>query len=220
MYVQDKRGFKVIADTLNREGILTRGRPRNLRGLGSVLHLLRTYLPDALLTLSLSCLVFELLMSNDFHVISHCNEAWPHNALTRRRATPSITRSLHDGLVRVSRQCGPLPLPARTGPKEGSPKLFAAGLPQAIVVKYSPPPEKTQANLRKDPRRPLCRARPPRSLIPLLSSSRCLSFSESSASLSSLSRSPALSETGEESRNREARASPRPAPHPRGPTPG
>ena len=37
-----------------------------------------------------------------------------------------ITRSLHDGWVRVARQCGPLPLPARTGSKEVSPALFAA----------------------------------------------------------------------------------------------
>ncbi len=46
----------------------------------------------------------------------------------RRRTTPSIARSLHDGWVRVARQCGPLLLPARTGPKEVSPAFFAAGL--------------------------------------------------------------------------------------------
>ncbi len=58
------------------------------------------------------------------------------------RATPSITRSPYGGWARVSRQCGPLPLAARTGPKEGSPELLAAGLRRAIVVKYSPPPER------------------------------------------------------------------------------
>ncbi len=50
-----------------------RGRPRNLRGLGSVRHPLRNFLPDALLALSLSCLASELLRRNGFHVISASN---------------------------------------------------------------------------------------------------------------------------------------------------